>query len=64
MNLATVIFAFCTSIVPNKNEEKMLTCFDHMVNCTIKATKTSQKDVEACMAKTKKVDLTKPYEVK
>jgi hypothetical protein len=64
MNLSAVIFAFCASMVGN-HEEKMLNCFDHMVNCSIKMNqKTTEKVVEQCKEQTKKKDLSKPYEVK
>ncbi len=65
MGLATIIFTFCTAVVPNKKEETMLNCFDQMVNCTMKyGQKTTDKVIEQCKEQTKKKDLTKHYEDK
>lgn len=41
----------------------MLNCFDQMVNCAVKVNdKTSQKSVETCAAKVKKLDLSKHWD--
>ncbi len=60
-NLVTVIFAFCTSLTPNK--EARIECFTRMSNCIVPyGREADSNDIKHCKEIVKKADLSKSEE--